>query len=131
MSFNQNPTSNDEMMDSVREILKGKIGKYRGGTKTIDAIYFDAAPESTDVEGLEVIVSPKSSVTERHGCCSEVTSRWMISLIQHHGRVTIYDAVDDLIAIGQNTRSIWNKVDRAIGLKPACVVQIETVYTTG
>lgn len=130
MTFNQNPIDNDEMMDSIRSLLADKLGVYKSGNKELPAIYFDSAPETTDVIGLEVIVSPKSSVSERFGCCNEVTSTWTISLIQHHGRVTIYDAVDALTAIGQKYRSIWNKLDRAIGLKPACVVRIETVYTS-
>lgn len=129
MSVNINPTSNTEMVEAIRQLTIGFLGFYVVGSTRKPAIYFDNAPEASNVEGLEIIVPPMSAVTARDGCITTKTMTWYVSLIQHQGRLTIYEAVEALAAIGITSRSIWNSPDRVQGLSPACVIQIVTVGT--
>jgi hypothetical protein len=124
------PVNNEQMLQSVQSLLLPLLGFYVYDGRRKPAIYFDNAPETADVEGLEVIVPPGSAVTERNGCCNVKRISWYLSLVQHNGRLTIYDAVEQLQRLGIETRCIWNTTDRVQGLKPACVVKIVVVCTS-
>ena len=123
-----NPITNDDMYQAAKLVLLPHLGYYATDNNVrLPAIYFDSAPEVSNVFGLECIIPPRISNNRHHGCVTTSYYVWYISLVNHPGRQTIYDAAEELAKIGQESRVIWSSPDKMQSGKPSATIRIGSV----
>lgn len=126
-----NPITNDDMYQAAKLALLPYLGYYvTDNDVRRPAIYFDDAPEVSNVFGLECIIKPRISNNRHYGCVTQSSYAWYIALVNHEGRQTIFDAVEELAKIGQESRIIWSTPDRMQGGKPSATVRIGSLATS-
>jgi hypothetical protein len=124
---------NKEFTEIIEEILTPLVGYYSNHTRQRLAFFFDDAPETAQVKGLEVVVRPKTSGYQRvFSMKKSRTSIFFITLIQHEGDITIYDAEEKLREFFDSYPEVIsyesrepNKADTTQQRKPILICRVE------
>jgi hypothetical protein len=87
--------NNKEFEVHVRKAINPYLGYYRNGNIQKPAYCFGSGTREGDVSGLEIIQIPAGRTRKRVLTSSYVTSHGL-QLIQHEGKLTIYEAESKL-----------------------------------